>query len=61
MSRRRHNQTRIKIDSPDADMIDKIINKLEDEGEVSFMCLPGPVKESGDGGYHVFVNVRELK
>ena len=53
MSRRRYNMTRVKIDSPDMDMIDKIIEILED----TFMCLPGPVRDSEHGGYHIFVNL----
>lgn len=53
MSRRRYSQTRIKIDSPDLDMIEKIIDTLSD----AFMCLPGPVRESTSGGFHVFISV----
>ena len=53
MSKRRYNDTRVKIDSPDLDMIDKIIEALRE----SFLCLPGPVRDSAGGGYHVFVNV----
>lgn len=52
---RQYRETRVKIDSPDVDLIEKILDLLES----NFLCVASPIRESVDGGFHVFVNVRE--
>lgn len=53
---KQYKDTRVKIDSPDVELIERIVGVLEDK----FLCIASPIRESETGGYHVFVNVREV-
>jgi hypothetical protein len=55
MRSRQYKETRVKIDSPDVDLIEKILDVLDS----NFLCVHSPIRESIDSGYHIFVNVRE--
>ena len=50
---RRHSKTRVKIDSNDIDVLEKLLDILDD----NFLCVESPVRESEGGGFHVFINL----
>ena len=49
------NSARIKIQSPSAKLIEKILQFLEEE----FDCVTSPIIPSTQGGFHSFVNIKE--
>lgn len=56
MSRHQPNAARVKIQSPTYELAEEIIAALVEK----FDCVTSPIIPSERGGYHTFLNIREM-